>query len=155
MQIVVRYWLAKPPIPYDGHKWDDPAWIDHSTHPATRIGLHNAILAAEDRQAALRQLHPRTAHGSVIFLVQDDESQILSIHEADLLLELFEHGEFSWETMRALLETQRTGKVTIRELDHDPATRGEAHPRNPIAPRLTAYSKESGDEGFHQLDIDI
>lgn len=156
MHIAVRYWLSMPPIPYDGHKWDDPAWIDHSTHAASRLGLHNAILAAEDRFATLRILHPETPHGCVIFVVQEDKLHILSVHEADMLLDMLEHGEFSWETIRALLENRtETEAPTASENDHDQAMPEVGPgPRQPADLRLAQYSGEERNDEVHHLNID-
>lgn len=156
MHIAVRYWLSTPPIPYDGHKWDDPAWIDHTTHSATRLGLHNAILAAEDRFATLRLLHPETPHGCLIFLVQDDRLHILSVHEADMLLEMLEHGEFSWETIKTLLETRSEGEVPARASGRDQAmSDADAARPGPADARLAQYGGERPDDEVHHLDIDV
>lgn len=154
MHITVRYWLATPPIPYDGHKWDDPAWIDHSTHAASRLGLHNAILAAEDRFATLRLLHPETPHGCVIFVVQEDKLHILSVHEADMLLDMLEHGEFSWETIKALLENRPEAETPTDLGSHRDQVMAEddSGRRKPADVRLAQYSGEADE--VHHLNID-
>ncbi len=151
MQVLVRYWLSNPPVPYGGHRRDDAAWLDHSVHPATRIGLRNAVLAAEDRLAALRQLHPGEAHGCVIFLAEDEESQVLSIHEADILSEMVEHGEFTWETLRTLVATQH--RSTPAPGDGAPPQQDDAE--KPADTRLSAYAGESPGAGLHRLDVDV
>ncbi|HUX65442.1 hypothetical protein [Sulfuricella sp.] len=47
MKFVVRYWSSQLP---DYRKPDgEPHWLDYSLHPATKLGLHNALLTLQDR----------------------------------------------------------------------------------------------------------
>lgn len=142
MQFAVRYWIAKAPIPFDEHRWDDSAWITHSLHPPTRLGLHNAILSAEDRLAVLRGHEDQMPHGCDIFLVEGENTIILSVHEADELLGMVEHGEFSVESFRRLLLTQAPREEG-----------GEAVPSAP-PPLHAPHWAEAEMATVHRLDVD-
>ena len=141
MEFIVRYWVAIAPVPCDGHKWDDSAWISHSAHPATRLGLHNAILSAEDRLAILHRSEEVTPHGCDIFLTEGGKTVILSVHEADELLGMLERGEFCWEGLSEMLGTQ-TG-------------REEASNRDSPPPGVATYISEQELPAIHILEVDI
>lgn len=141
MEFAVRYWIAKAPVPYDGHRWDDEAWITHSLHPPTRLGLHNAILSAEDRLAVLHRLDETTPHGCDIFLVEGENAIILSVHEADELLVMVEHGEFSMDSFRRLLSTQNMPDEA-EQASPPPPHHGGPHWVEPETPAI------------HRLDVD-
>ncbi len=150
MEFIVRYWVTTAPVPCDGHKWDDSAWISHSTHPATRLGLRNAILSAEDRLAILHRTDETSPHGCDIFLTEAGKTVIFSVHEADELLGMLERGECSWESLGEMLAS-RTGpdEASPREPGRETALQAEAHPGAAV------YFSEQELPAVHLLEVDV
>lgn len=103
MQFIVRYWVDHPPISFGKGSQDGIGWIDHSSHPPNRLGLHNAILSAEDRLSILRSRHGTVPHGCDIFIESDARSVVLNVAEAEELLGLMRDGSLSWEAFESLL----------------------------------------------------
>jgi len=101
MQIIVRYWISIPPL--DSQAGSE-GWVDHSSHPPSRLGLHNALLAAEDRLAILRNRYDEEPHGCNIFIESPGRRVMLSVQEANELLAMLEDGGVAWETLAALME---------------------------------------------------
>lgn len=154
MEFIVRYWVATAPVPFDGHKWDDSAWISHSAHPATRLGLRNAILSAEDRLAILRRMDEITPHGCGIFLTEAGKTVILSVHEAAELLGMLERGEFSCESLGEMLAfrselEEASPREPGRETAPNALAQAEAHPG------AAAYFSEQELPANHLLEVDV
>ncbi len=103
MQIIVRYWLTHPPLPSDGPIQARSGWLDHSIHPASRLGLHNAILAAEDWLSILRSKYGLTPHGCDIFVDERDKTIALNLSEAQTLYNFLEHGQLQWALCEQVL----------------------------------------------------
>lgn len=110
MQIIVRYWLTHPPLPFDGRIPERPGWLDHSIHPPSRLGLHNAILAAQDWLSILRQKYGTTPHACEIFIEDEDKTILLNVGEAQALYELLEHGSLQWEMCERVLRGAAPGE---------------------------------------------
>ena len=102
MRFSVRYWIQHPPVPYGEHPEQSGEWLEHSSHPGTRIGLHNALLSAQDRLSILYALHRETPHGVDVFII-DLRTVVLSIAEGVDLLRLLDTGELSWSGFEGLL----------------------------------------------------
>ena len=166
MEFIVRYWITTAPVPFDGHKWDDSAWISHSAHPATRLGLRNAILSAEDRLAILHRSDEFSPHGCDIFLTEGGKTVILSVHEADELLGMLERGEFSWESLGEMLASQ-TGPDEASNLDNpfpghappapEPSEASPPHalPQAGAYPGVATYFSEQELPTLHILEVDV
>lgn len=166
MEFIVRYWVATAPVPFDGHKWDDSAWISHSTHPATRLGLRNAILSAEDRLAILYRQDEMTPHGCDIFLMEGEKIVIFSVHEADELLGMLERGEFSWESLEEMLASQVGPDEASNQNNPFPEYVPSTRKSDGVMASdvLTQSSRHPGVAGYfsgnevpvvHQLDVDV
>lgn len=140
MQFTVKYWTGKPPVPPAGAAPRTAGWDEHSTHPATRLGLHNAILAAEDRLSILRARCGELPHGCAIFIVGAERSVAVSVAEAEALLAGIGDAEPAWETLVARLEEKRAKA---------PGTPRQAAPNSPP---MAAYGEAA--EEFHRIDFD-
>ena len=93
MKFVVRYWSSLLPDAYreiDG----SPRWVDYSVHPASKLGLHNALLATHDREEILQ------AHGGqfecAVFVVEGEHAEKLSQANANDLFSALPRGEVKW-----------------------------------------------------------
>ena len=92
MRFVVRYWSSL--LPAAGIGPDTPHWIDYSVHPATRLGLHNALLVVHDRLDILG------AHGGkfecAVFVVDGERCERLLPEVAEALFPHLAPGEVKW-----------------------------------------------------------
>jgi hypothetical protein len=100
MKFAVRYWsslLPKTP----GSAEEHPDWIDYSFHPASKLGLHNALMAVYDRLEILR------AHGGqyecAVFVLEDGRSEKLSGEMANRLFAALPRGEVKWLDIKQFL----------------------------------------------------
>lgn len=89
----VRYWSSL--LPDDFRESDgSPRWVDYSVHPASKLGLHNALLAVHDRMEILQ------AHGGRfecdVFIVDGEHSERLSQEAANALFSKLPRGEVKW-----------------------------------------------------------
>jgi hypothetical protein len=134
VQFVVKYWLGKPPMPQAA------GWEEHSSHPATRLGLHNAILAAEDRLSILRARCGEVPHGCAIFIVGAERAIAASVAEAEALLAAIGDTDPAWETLAARLEEQRAKAA------------GAPRQAAPNATPMAAYGATA--EELHRIDFD-
>jgi len=122
MKFVVRYWSSRLPDDYrDANGL--PRWVDYSFHPASKLGLHNALLAVHDRMEILR------AHGGqyecAVFVVEGAVAQKLSLENANALFSELPRGEVKWLDIRNFLlplrpvdstSTKENGVPTAQQL---------------------------------------
>lgn len=99
MKFAVRYWSSLLP---DFRKPNgDPRWVDYSLHPASKLGLHNALLTLHDRRQILEQ------HGGIyecsVFVLEGEREEMLTQEAAEHLFTLLPHGEVKWLDIRNFL----------------------------------------------------
>ena len=100
MKFIVRYWSSL--LPDDRREPDgSPCWVDYSIHPASKLGLHNALLAVHDRLEILR------AHGGkfecAVFVAENAQTEKLSPENANALFSALPRGEVNWLDIRDFL----------------------------------------------------
>jgi len=93
MKFIVRYWSSL--LPDDFRESDgSPRWVDYSVHPASKLGLHNALLAVHDRIEIL------AAHGGQfgcdVFVADGELTEMLSQEVAYSLFSTLPRGEVKW-----------------------------------------------------------
>lgn len=100
MKFIVRYWsslLPKAP----GEIGEPPHWVDYSVHPASKLGLHNALLAVYDRLEILE------AHGGqfecAVFVLEDGQAEKLSRDMSNNLFASLPRGEVKWLDIKQFL----------------------------------------------------
>jgi hypothetical protein len=142
MRIIVRYWISNPPV--GGEEGGRGGWVDHSSHPSSRLGLHNAILAAEDRLAILRSRYQAEPHGCNIFIESGKRTVMLNVREADDLLGMLQDGGMAWETLAALVEVNPSGT----------APSGETAAVPDHAREVAEYETDAL-QGRHRIDCDV
>lgn len=140
MQFIVRYWVEHPPVRFEDGQQEEAGWVDHSSHPPSRLGLHNAILSAEDRLSVLRSRHGSVPHGCDIFIESEGRRVMLNVVEAEELLGLMQEGSLSWETFESLLE--------VRPSSQEQVTSSAEHARE-----VAEYEGRTG-QGRHHIDFD-
>lgn len=100
MKFFVRYWSSLLPDDFR-HVDGSPRWVDYSIHPASKLGLHNALLAVHDRMEILR------AHGGRfecdVFVDDGEHSERLSQASANALFSKLPRGEVKWLDIKAFL----------------------------------------------------
>lgn len=93
MKFIVRYWSTLLPKEYCGED-GKPRWLDYSTHPASKLGLHNALLAVHDRIEILE------VHGGLfecaVFLEHGDKLEKLSHEAANSMFGTLPPGAVKW-----------------------------------------------------------
>jgi hypothetical protein len=93
MKFVVRYWSSLLPAE-SRERRGVPRWLDYSVHPASKLGLHNAMLAVHDRSEILE------AHGCkfecAVFVVDEARIERLSPEAASELFASLPRGEVKW-----------------------------------------------------------
>lgn len=99
MKFAVRYWSSLLP---DFRKPNgDPHWVDYSLHPASKLGLHNALLTLHDRRQILEQ------HGGIyecaVYVLENGREEMLTQEAAERLFALLPHGEVKWLDIRNFL----------------------------------------------------
>lgn len=100
MRFVVRYWSSLLPDEYretDGRH----RWVDYSIHPASKLGLHNALLAEHDRKEILAAHGGR--FGCAVFVVEGGNAEELSSEAAGRLFAALPRGEVKWLDIRRFL----------------------------------------------------
>jgi hypothetical protein len=147
MKFVVRYWSSRLPVEYRGSE-GKPRWLDYSVHPASKLGLHNALLAVHDRLEILE------AHGGsfgcAVFVVEDGSAERLSQEAANSLFASLPRGEVKWLDI---------GRFLLPE--HPPAPLSAATDEAlPQAQQLPLFAHthtpyDDLDETPHTFDIDI
>lgn len=110
MKFAVRYWSSFLP---DNFRESDGShrWVDYSVHPASKLGLHNAMLTAHDRLEILR------AHGGqyecAVFVVDDDGAEKLSEETANAMFAALPRGEVKWLDIFDFLLPARVGSLSL------------------------------------------
>lgn len=100
MNFTVRYWSSLLPHDYRERR-GAPRWLDYSVHPASKLGLHNAMLAVHDRSEIMQ------AHGCqfecAVFVVDGERVERLSAEAANVLFAALPRGEVKWLEIREFL----------------------------------------------------
>ena len=108
MQFTVRYWSSLLPNTQRERRGTH-RWLDYSVHPASKLGLHNAMLAMHDRSEILQ------AHGCqfecAVFVVGEGvgdvvgnaQAERLSPETANALFAALPSGELKWLAIREFL----------------------------------------------------
>lgn len=93
MKFIVRYWSSRLP---DAYRKEDgaPRWVDYSLHPASKLGLHNALLAVHDRMDILRAHGGQ--YGCAVFVQMGERTEMLSEETATTLFMALPRGEVKW-----------------------------------------------------------
>lgn len=144
MKFIVRYWsslLPKECLDADGK----PRWLDYSVHPASKLGLHNALLAVHDRVEIL------VANGGrfecAVFWEEENRSEKLSPEAANSLFGSLPPGAVKWLDV---------GRFLLPEQPHIQQA-GERLPEQEqlqlFVQKHTPY--EDRNEAPHLFDIDI
>ena len=146
MNFTVRYWSSLLPKDYRERR-GTPRWLDYSVHPASKLGLHNAMLAVHDRSEILQ------AHGCqfecAVFVVDGESVEKLSPEAADGLFAALPRGEVKWLEIREfLLPAPPEQPPAVKAADTAP--RGEQLPL--FVHTHTPY--DDLDETRHVIDID-
>ena len=117
MKFIVRYWSSLIP---DGFRHADgaPGWVDYSVHPASKLGLHNAMLAVHDRMEILR------AHGGQfecdVFVVNGEHSERLLPEVANALFARLPRGDVKWLDINEFLLPERGADLSQAEVSVSP-----------------------------------
>ena len=114
MKFIVRYWSSL--LPDDFRESDgSPRWVDYSVHPASKLGLHNALLAVHDRMEILR------AHGGQfgcdVFVADGEHSERLSQEAAGALFSKLPRGEVKWLDIHDFLLPEHGADLWPTEID--------------------------------------
>lgn len=119
MKFVVRYCSSLLPRAA-GDDGEHPRWLDYSVHPASKLGLHNALLAVYDRLEILE------AHGGqfecAVFVEEGGSSEKLSGEMANNLFAALPRGEVKWLDIKQFLLPAEPGTLpTTAEPEASPA----------------------------------
>jgi hypothetical protein len=152
MKFAVRYWSSFLPK-VSGEADEHPHWIDYSLHPASKLGLHNALLAVYDRLDILK------AHGGqyecAIFVLENGASEQLSREMANRLFAALPRGEVQWLDIKPFLLPVKpeAPAATTPPRTLPPEIPAPTEQPLPIEHTHTAY--DDLDLPPHQLDIDV
>jgi hypothetical protein len=147
MKFTVRYWSSLLPAEYRERR-GERRWLDYSVHPASKLGLHNAMLAVHDRSEILE------AHGCqfecAVFVVEEKSVERLSQETANALFASLPRGEVKWLDIKDFLLPSRP--------EHVPAVAAEESiaeaEQLPLFPHVhTPYDDVA--ETPHSIDVDI
>jgi hypothetical protein len=146
MKFTVRYWSSLLPSEYREQRGQH-RWLEYSVHPASKLGLHNALLAVHDRSEILQ------AHGCqfecAVFVVEGDSAEKLSQEKANELFSSLPRGEVKWLDIREfLLPLPPTGATP--EATNDAPPPGE---QLALFPHVHTPYDDQG-ETVHAIDID-
>lgn len=72
----------------------EPPWLDYSHHPASKLGLHNALLAVHDRKEILQARGE--AFECSVFLVRHGQFEPLTQDGAERLFASLPSGDVKW-----------------------------------------------------------
>lgn len=117
IKFVVRYWSSLLPDAYRGGDGTQ-RWVDYSVHPASKLGLHNAMLAVHDRLEILE------AHGGefdcAVFVVEDEHTEKLSQENANELFSALPRGEVKWLDIHEFVLPQNPEEPAAAETSVEP-----------------------------------
>lgn len=147
MKFAVRYWSSLLPdyrLPNG-----EPRWVDYSIHPATKLGLHNALLTLQDRREILEH------HGGIfdcaVYVQESDKEEMLGQEAAERLFVLLPHGEVKWLDIRNFLPApQISEEVPARKEEEAVAVVPEQQLSLFEHPHHTPYDKIT--EEHHDFD---
>ena len=147
MRFVVRYWSSL--LPSTGELGvSSPHWVDYSFHPASKLGLHNALLVVHDRLEILK------AHGGeyecAVFVVDGAKSEKLLPEVANALFPRLPPGEVKWLDIRAFLLPEKPADEAPGEVERLP----------PVVEQLPLFTHlhtpyDDVDSPPHSLDVEI
>lgn len=114
MKFVVRYRTSP-----SATSTRPPEWLDHSIHPASKLGLHNALLAVHDRNEILADRGG--FHEAAVFVLRNGVAEQLTQAGAERLFADLPQGEVKWlDLCRCLLpplaETNGAGADAAEQL---------------------------------------
>lgn len=147
MKFTVRYWSSLLPAEYRERR-GELRWLDYSTHPASKLGLHNAMLAVHDRSEILQ------AHGCqfecAVFVVEDERIERLSPEAANALFSSLPRGEVKWLEIRDFLLPSAPAQPSM-------AATGEQAPQGEQLPLFAHVHTPYDDleQTPHAIDLDI
>ena len=96
MKFIVRYWSSL--LPMEFRKADgSPRLVDYSSHPPSRLGLHNALLSYHDRVEILKALGG--TYECEVLVIEGDKTQLLTQELANNLFDRLPPGEVKWTTI--------------------------------------------------------
>lgn len=148
MKFTVRYWSSLLPDEYR-KKDGSHCWQDYSIHPASKIGLHSAMLAVHDRCEILQ------AHGGqfecALFASTDGGHEKLSPEAANRLFSSLPDGEVKWLDIRACL---LPGRFARRASDRPAENLAQVEQLPLFAHTHTGYD-DLEQAPSHAIDIDI
>jgi hypothetical protein len=144
MKFTVRYWSSLLPAGYRERR-DERRWLDYSVHPASKLGLHNAMLAVHDRSEILE------AHGCqfecAVFVTEGKSVERLSQETANALFASLPRGEVKWLDIKEFLLPSPPVQVPAEE------SVAEAE-QLPLFPHVhTPYDDIANPP--HAIDVDI
>ncbi|MBI2308979.1 MAG: hypothetical protein HYU78_16955 [Rhodocyclales bacterium] len=112
LKFAVRYWSSLLPGGYCAPD-TAPHWVDHSLHPASKLGLHNALLVRHDRLEILAA--DGGYYDCAVFAVGDGEGEMLSPAMAEKLFAALPHGDIRWLALGHCGAAVATGLAGGRE----------------------------------------
>lgn len=146
-----------PPPPDDGFHFavryrtqlvgEGVPWLEYSLHPASKLGLHNALLAEHDRIEILEARGGWFECG--VFVVRHGHAEALTQEGAERLFAVLPHGNVKWiDLCRCLLPP-------LSELSPPPAAAASA-PQLPLfAHTHTLYDEQEEMPARHALDVAV
>lgn len=125
---------------------DGVPWLDYSLHPASKLGLHNALLAEHDRIEVLEARGGWFECG--VFIVRHGIAEPLSEAGAERLFATLPHGNVKWiDLCRCLLPPL----VAMPE-----SGAAAAVEQMPLFEHThTLYDDQAEPKGHHVLDVAV
>lgn len=144
MKFTVRYWSSLLPAEHRERR-SERRWLDYSVHPASKLGLHNAMLAVHDRSEIL------AAHGCqfecAVFVVEEGHSERLAQETANDLFASLPRGEVKWLDIKEFLLPAPPEQIPANVAP-------PAAEQLPLFPHVnTPYDDEA--KTPHAIDLDI
>jgi hypothetical protein len=148
MKFIVRYWSSLLPAEYRERR-GERRWLDYSAHPASKLGLHNAMLAVHDRSEIL------AAHGCqfecAVFVIEEKSVERLSQETANALFAALPRGDVKWLNIKEFLlpsPPEQRGREAISET----TSGGE---QLPLFAHIHTPYDDLDQVSVHTIDIDI
>ena len=133
----------------------DAAWLDYSHHPASKLGLHNALLAVHDRCEILQ------ARGEVfecgVFLVRHGRFEPLTQDGAERLFRSLPSGDVKWLDLCQCLLPLLSGGFSVPRRSMSDCSVGLQLPEQiPLFPHVhTLYDDVDEGPARHVLDTSV